>query len=319
MRLPEGGALWGLAWQPSPRWQWPRSQPALTTRPTAPTTQAFTNRTWTLSPPTESSQAPSVRMGGSAPQSPSSDGSWRYGWCGCSTGEDPAPTDSTRFADVDAQSWWAPHVERLADLGITQGCSTEPLRYCPDSPVSRAQMASFLARAYDLETDVPDAGFADVGEGGHSPNISAIAAVGITTGWPHRPPPLLPLPVRHQRPDGQLPQPGPLPARLHRSRLRRRAFLRVAQQRHHRLLGQEQLRPGPTTRRSIRGCHRQPRVLLRDAGRRHRRLLGPRRLGTDQRAAWAIPGNQLRRGPFLRPSRRQDHRLLGPQPATGSE
>ena len=85
----EGGALWGLAWQPSPRWQWPRSQPALTTRPTAPTTQAFTNRTWTLSPPTKSSQAPSVRMGGSAPQSPSSDGSWRYGWCGCSTGEIP--------------------------------------------------------------------------------------------------------------------------------------------------------------------------------------------------------------------------------------
>ena len=26
-------------------------------------------------------------------------------------GVDPAPTGSTRFSDVDAESWWAPHVE----------------------------------------------------------------------------------------------------------------------------------------------------------------------------------------------------------------
>jgi len=31
-------------------------------------------------------------------------------------------------------------------MGVTKGCSAEPLRYCPDSQVTRAQMASFLAR-----------------------------------------------------------------------------------------------------------------------------------------------------------------------------
>ena len=76
-------------------------------------------------------------------------------------GVDPAPTGSTRFSDVDAESWWAPYVERLAELEVTVGCRTEPLRYCPDSAVSRAQMATFLVRAFKLETDVPSAGFAD--------------------------------------------------------------------------------------------------------------------------------------------------------------
>ena len=37
--------------------------------------------------------------------------------------------------------------ETLRTAGITQGCSTSPLRYCPDQPVTRAQMASFFHRA----------------------------------------------------------------------------------------------------------------------------------------------------------------------------
>ena len=60
-------------------------------------------------------------------------------------GTDPASADPTqRFADVDEGAWWAVHVERLAELGITQGCATDPARFCPDSPVTRAQMATFL-------------------------------------------------------------------------------------------------------------------------------------------------------------------------------
>ena len=58
---------------------------------------------------------------------------------------------SSRFADVDDAAWWMPYVERFADLGITHGCATEPARFCPEDPVTRAQMASFLARAFDLE------------------------------------------------------------------------------------------------------------------------------------------------------------------------
>ena len=37
--------------------------------------------------------------------------------------------------------------EGLRAAGVTQGCSASPLRYCPDQPVTRAQMASFFVRA----------------------------------------------------------------------------------------------------------------------------------------------------------------------------
>ena len=38
-------------------------------------------------------------------------------------------------------------VEGMYHTGVTRGCSAEPLRYCPDQPVTRAQMASFFVRA----------------------------------------------------------------------------------------------------------------------------------------------------------------------------
>ena len=87
----------------------------------------------------------------------------------------------TRFADVDPDAWWAGHVERLADLGVTTGCMREPLEYCPDKPVTRAQMAAFLARAFDLDV-APSAGFADTAGNTHAAYIDALAAAGITTG-----------------------------------------------------------------------------------------------------------------------------------------
>lgn len=97
-------------------------------------------------------------------------------------GTDPAPIDRSRFADVDEGKWWAVHVERLAELGITRGCATEPARFCPDSPVTRAQMATFLTRAFRLPS-VPDAGFTDVGQSAtHLPDINSLAAAGITSG-----------------------------------------------------------------------------------------------------------------------------------------
>ena len=34
--------------------------------------------------------------------------------------------------------------------GVTRGCATDPLNYCPAKPVTRAQMASFFVRAIDL-------------------------------------------------------------------------------------------------------------------------------------------------------------------------
>jgi subtilisin family serine protease len=51
------------------------------------------------------------------------------------------------FNDVASDHWAAAWVEQLYADGITSGCSSDPLMYCPEDPVSRAQMAVFLERA----------------------------------------------------------------------------------------------------------------------------------------------------------------------------
>ena len=96
-------------------------------------------------------------------------------------GQDPEPVDVSRFADVDADQWWAAHVERIAELGITVGCSSEPARYCPDEPVTRAQMATFIKRAFDLDSVVP-VGFDDTQRNVHAAAIDALYRAGITEG-----------------------------------------------------------------------------------------------------------------------------------------
>jgi glucose/arabinose dehydrogenase len=59
------------------------------------------------------------------------------------------PAYQGTFADV-APGPLSGYVERLAQLGITSGCATSPLRFCPFDQVLRDQMASFLARAFGL-------------------------------------------------------------------------------------------------------------------------------------------------------------------------
>ena len=101
-------------------------------------------------------------------------------------GEESPEGGGSRFADVDAVAWWAPFVEALADVGVTKGCATDPLRYCPQDPVTRAQMASFLVRAFHLDTAAP-AGFSDTGGSTHEPNIDALAAARVTAGCATKP------------------------------------------------------------------------------------------------------------------------------------
>ena len=95
-------------------------------------------------------------------------------------GDDP-PNERSRFSDVTGSPWWEGHVERLAQLRITLGCGTGP-RFCPDQSVSRAQMASFLTRAFKLSA-AADAGFEDVGAAYYNrADIDALAASGVTLG-----------------------------------------------------------------------------------------------------------------------------------------
>ncbi len=99
-------------------------------------------------------------------------------------GADTAPSDASRFVDVVADQKWAPFIERLAELEVTLGCSAEPeLRFCPDQPVTRAQMASFIVRALNLPTPQDPADFADVAtDNVHAADIAALYAAGITVG-----------------------------------------------------------------------------------------------------------------------------------------
>ncbi len=63
--------------------------------------------------------------------------------------ENPPPATGTRFADVPADYWAARFIEQLAADGITSGCGNG--NYCPDQPVTRGQMAVFLATAFHLQ------------------------------------------------------------------------------------------------------------------------------------------------------------------------
>ena len=103
-------------------------------------------------------------------------------------GDGQLKVTQSRFVDVEDGVWWLPYVERMADLGITAGCAVEPARYCPDEPVTRAQMASFLQRAFGLVASGSALSFVDVGQSVHTDAIRALAEAGITAGCAVNPP-----------------------------------------------------------------------------------------------------------------------------------
>ena len=62
------------------------------------------------------------------------------------------PQPEGLFADMAEQDPAAVlAAEALYRVGVTIGCAIEPLRYCPDRPVTRAQMSTFIARALNLD------------------------------------------------------------------------------------------------------------------------------------------------------------------------
>ena len=58
----------------------------------------------------------------------------------------PEAEASAGFEDVLSDHWAASYINALAASGITVGCKSEPLRYCPSRSVTRAQMATFIYR-----------------------------------------------------------------------------------------------------------------------------------------------------------------------------
>ena len=96
-------------------------------------------------------------------------------------GRDPPSLHESRFWDVDDDAWWMPYVERMYELGVTYGCG-DGRGFCPHASVTRAEMAVFLTRAFDLPAG-PAPGFADVpADAWYADQVAALAASGITAG-----------------------------------------------------------------------------------------------------------------------------------------
>ena len=90
------------------------------------------------------------------------------------------PVDGQQFDDVDPDSVHAGNINAAAQAGITAGVTETTFE--PDRSISRAQIASLLARAFGLE-EVHDDRFADVDpDSVHAGNINAVAEAEITAG-----------------------------------------------------------------------------------------------------------------------------------------
>ena len=98
----------------------------------------------------------------------------------------PPPVYLGGFDDVLAGSFNANYIQGLVDDGITAGCSVSPPLYCPDVPVTRAQMAVFVWKGeHGSVAPPPCTGiFNDVScPGGFAVDyIEGIFAEGITAG-----------------------------------------------------------------------------------------------------------------------------------------
>ncbi len=101
------------------------------------------------------------------------------------TGEIYIVVKSPTFADVPDTYWAFPWIERLYAAGLTGGCTTSPLNYCPTLPVTRAEMAVFLERGLHGNSFTPPnvpATFGDTAGHWAEDWIEALKADGITGG-----------------------------------------------------------------------------------------------------------------------------------------
>jgi len=91
---------------------------------------------------------------------------------------DLPPATQDYFTDDDGVTGEA-NINRMAEAGISGGCDEN--RFCPNDPVLRDQMASFISRALELPATEDDF-FDDDGSSSHELNINRFADAGITNG-----------------------------------------------------------------------------------------------------------------------------------------
>jgi hypothetical protein len=105
----------------------------------------------------------------------------------CDIGAYEVPSPSPIFGDVPASHWAISYIESLYADGVTGGCTTDPLNYCPETKVNRAQMAVFLLKGIYGATYTPPTAtgtvFGDVAANYWAAAwIEQLAAEGITGG-----------------------------------------------------------------------------------------------------------------------------------------
>jgi hypothetical protein len=90
------------------------------------------------------------------------------------------PVQKARFRDVSPSSPHAGSINALAARGIVNGCTAQD--FCAARGLTRAQMASVVARAFDLKPTGEHPGFRDAKGGVHERSILALADAGVTLG-----------------------------------------------------------------------------------------------------------------------------------------
>jgi hypothetical protein len=92
----------------------------------------------------------------------------------------------TTFTDVSSTYWAWSFIERLYKANITGGCDTNPLIYCPENQVTRAQMAVFLEKgmAFPSSFNPPNVAPTFTDTVGHWAEdwIEALKNDGVTSG-----------------------------------------------------------------------------------------------------------------------------------------
>ncbi|MCQ3803088.1 MAG: insulinase family protein [Acidimicrobiia bacterium] len=93
------------------------------------------------------------------------------------------PQDTpSKFGDLDDQTMWAaPYIDILVEDGVIEECATDPLSFCPTDTLTRAEIATALARVLKLPR-VGYAGFGDLQGIANADDINSLAAAGITVG-----------------------------------------------------------------------------------------------------------------------------------------
>lgn len=62
---------------------------------------------------------------------------------------------SHNYGDVPTSNPHHTNIGHITSAGVTSGCQTSPPEYCPDDPVTRGQMATFMARLGGLGNHPP--------------------------------------------------------------------------------------------------------------------------------------------------------------------